>query len=463
MENEIERAHECTNANEKQINATENEVLLLEKKLGMEDGIMSDGLRMELKEDGYEDLTEIVSSAYTNEDYQMMASQPHMMKLLKEKNIDALADAVVEWKRKHKPQNVEKKESVLAYAKEKKLKRKLSILNVNRTANGNDLPVQTGAKMDIAILPEVSESSQVTIHEAEKIEREKYVPPSKRNEGIFGANAVASDSQSSIYLKRKLHNLINKIAESNIDSIAKEVVKLYGENSRGELNGTLGNIILDACSDESILIPALLMCSSALISYLHAMVGFEIGAFFIEKISHALAPIIKSAFVPNSVNEKVSPKDSHRCSNLTLFITHFYNFKIIDGKFLVSFIKELCASLSSLSIELLLLLLTRLTFFVLLVQSDCSGQLRKEDPVALKDIIVCIQENMKPFLESIEVKPVDIDERSNTTQSLVNKLKVNGFLFCEGSVDNNDCFRSAIAACFLAGKVYARHNCGYKK
>ncbi len=46
-----------------------------------------------------------------------------------------------------------------------------------------------------------------------------------------------------------------------------------------------------------------------------------------------------------------------QCSNLVLLLTHFYNFGLVHCAFVYSLIDALCATLSELDVELLLVLL----------------------------------------------------------------------------------------------------------
>lgn len=72
---------------------------------------------------------------------------------------------------------------------------------------------------------------------------------------------------------------MNRLAESNMHSIATQIEELYMNNSRNDMNDTLTNLLLDSLVTEIITPERLLIEHMLLISILHANVGAEVGKY----------------------------------------------------------------------------------------------------------------------------------------------------------------------------------------
>lgn len=98
----------------------------------------------------------------------------------------------------------------------------------------------------------------------------KYIPPHLRAQ-------MNTESEKVLKLKRQLKGHLNRLAESNLPKVAKEIDRLYMENSRNDMNNTLSSLVLDALvinvlsSDRAVLEHMLLL------AVLHANVGSEVG------------------------------------------------------------------------------------------------------------------------------------------------------------------------------------------
>ena len=101
---------------------------------------------------------------------------------------------------------------------------------------------------------------------------------------------------------------------------------------------------------------------------LHACLGQEVGSYFLETLTLEYQKYYKS-------------NKSKEANNLLLMIAHLYNLHVIYCGFIYDIFKSLVLSFKEIDIELLLLLLKATGF-----------QLRSDDPSALKEIIILVQQ-----------------------------------------------------------------------
>ncbi|XP_072544796.1 nucleolar MIF4G domain-containing protein 1 [Salminus brasiliensis] len=187
----------------------------------------------------------------------------------------------------------------------------------------------------------------------------KYIPPQLRE---------AADSKRKAELerlKRSLKGLTNRLSEPNMASISGQVEEMYMSCSRKDMNDTLTELLLAACVTPTLMPDRLLMEHVLLLSVLHHTVGLEVGAHFLETVVRRF----DETYRQNSDTGKES-------DNLVSIIAHLYNFHVVHSLLLFDVLKRLVASFSARDVELALLLLRNVGF-----------ALRKDDPLALKELI----------------------------------------------------------------------------
>lgn len=76
--------------------------------------------------------------------------------------------------------------------------------------------------------------------------------------------------------------LLNRLAESNMHSIANQIETLYMSNSRNDMSETLTTLLLESLVSTVSTPERLLMEHMLLIAVLHANVGSEVGEFILH-------------------------------------------------------------------------------------------------------------------------------------------------------------------------------------
>ncbi|KAH3765194.1 nucleolar protein with MIF4G domain 1 [Pelomyxa schiedti] len=201
------------------------------------------------------------------------------------------------------------------------------------------------------ILPNTAQSSPAP--------QGKYTPPHLR----------LAPRQINQIVARQVRGIVNRIADANLVKLAEEAQKLFSTNAFADVSEILNQAILDSCNFMTGKIMAKhIITHVAFLSVLHTLVGIDVGATFLE----LLATQFQTRYTEG--------KD---CTSMILLFTYLYNFKIIHCQIIYGIIRQLVTTLTEDDTNLLLLLV-----------QHCGQQLRKDDPIALKSIVLLVQQRV---------------------------------------------------------------------
>ncbi|XP_063243900.1 nucleolar MIF4G domain-containing protein 1 [Bacillus rossius redtenbacheri] len=195
----------------------------------------------------------------------------------------------------------------------------------------------------------------------------KYVPPHLREQTGGGD---AKKREQLLRLRKQLKGLLNRLAESNMNSIAQQLDELYMSNSRNDMNETLTQLVLESLISPVLAPERLVMEQVMLVAILHANVGSEVGAHFMQVL-------IKKFELLNSQCQEVEKKE---LDNVVLTLCHLYNFRVFHCTLVFDILERLVERFGEKETELILVVLRSVGF-----------TLRKDDPSALKDFILRVQ------------------------------------------------------------------------
>ncbi|XP_036336404.1 nucleolar MIF4G domain-containing protein 1 homolog [Rhagoletis pomonella] len=199
----------------------------------------------------------------------------------------------------------------------------------------------------------------------------KYIPPHQR----ASLAATQNDSKQTQILERLRKNckgLLNRLSETNLHKIASGIEELYMKNSRNNINETLAALLREALIGHTMANERMVQEHMVLLAYLHAQVGNEIGAHFLQMFVEQFDAYIKEIFT--------LPVEDKRLNNLILILAYIYIFKIYEHRLLLEIIGRLSDNLCEKSIECLLLIFQSVGF-----------KLRKDDPLAFKEMMLSVQ------------------------------------------------------------------------
>ncbi|KAF4519817.1 hypothetical protein B566_EDAN006831 [Ephemera danica] len=192
----------------------------------------------------------------------------------------------------------------------------------------------------------------------------RYIPPALRAKS-------ASDSAKLLRLKRQMQGLLNRVAESNMGSVASQLEGVMATHSRGDASEVLGQLILAAVAPSHSVTPTKMAAEHALLlALLHAHIGNEIGATFLQTIVKAL---------DENYNEELEVENKV-LNNLLLTLCFLYSFKIFHCSLMFDLLKKFSKRFEEKDVEL-----------ILLVLKSIGPCLRKDDPITLKDLILQLQ------------------------------------------------------------------------
>lgn len=156
---------------------------------------------------------------------------------------------------------------------------------------------------------------------------------------------------------------------------------MYSSNARNDMNTVLSEVLQNTLVSNVISRDRAVLENTLLIAVLHANIGSEIGAFFLQVLIERFDKLFKN------INEIAV--ENKELDNVILIICHLYTYKLFKHNIIYEILEKLCEKLSEKRIECILLVLKSIGFI-----------LRKDDPIALKEFILKAQK----FLSSKEVE-----------------------------------------------------------
>jgi len=244
----------------------------------------------------------------------------------------------------------------------------------------------------------------------------KYVPPhlrkklleEDRDDAKHSSEKYLSDKQTLSRIKRDLNGMMNRLSEETLDSITKQLVRLYRESSINDVNSCVLTKLTEACVHQRQIMITLIPSFCALLAAVHIHVGNDVGGFLLESL------VLKFIETQNDARKTVSTDEagySKECSNCILLISYLYNFQVVHCTLMYDIIRDLIDSFQEVDVELLLLLL-----------SHCGFQLRSDDPSALKDIVMLVQE--RAVQTSLNEKgATGIDKEASISRASPSRIK----------------------------------------
>ncbi|OMH81569.1 Suppressor of glycerol defect protein 1 [Zancudomyces culisetae] len=257
-----------------------------------------------------------------------------------------------------------------------------------------------------------------------KAEQNKYVPPSQRR-----METNDGEKQEMIRARKAIQGLLNRVSESNIDKIIKDILeKVYGNFARKIVTDALVELVISSVESKSNLQDTFVYTNAAVIggvSHLQSM-GRNSGgggtneclAEFVQKLVEKVDLEIKqlSCEVPVDVsaersqnqtengngNKKTAKPDdqmSHekeeeeslgkkrQCLNKIRLLCSTYNFGMISSKLIYDFLQDIASNIGNAGNEEIIIEL------VLLIIKTSGLQLRKDDPARLIQLVQTVQNN----------------------------------------------------------------------
>ncbi|KAG8803249.1 suppressor of glycerol defect [Serendipita sp. 398] len=233
-----------------------------------------------------------------------------------------------------------------------------------------EAPSDDDAKSD-----ETGTSSDKMPNPPESLKATNYVPPHLRQ--------ASSDEQARrMRVLRQLKGLMNKLSESNLATVLSSVEDIYRQHPRNDITTCLTSVVIESISSNASLLDNHISLNAAFVACLYRAIGIEFAAYFVQEIVTAYDNVYQMTEERTTqIGEDPIGKES---LNVIVCIAELYNFEVISYVLMYDIIRQLITkNMGELEVELLLKVLR------------ISGrQLRQDDPLALKDIVQLVSDNL---------------------------------------------------------------------
>ncbi|KAJ1826563.1 suppressor of glycerol defect, partial [Coemansia sp. RSA 2599] len=276
----------------------------------------------------------------------------------------------------------------------------------------------------------------------------KYIPPSLRRK-----QAEAEDERLGA-IRKALQGQLNRLSESNIEGIILQIEAQYQKYPRHDVTEVLGGLILQAIQSRIHMLDTFLYVNAALVGAVYRAIGLEPVASIVQRLMEQFERSFEqgkadfeSAKSRDALGEGQDGEEGagelalgKECQNLCAFIAELYNFQVISCQLVYDMIRMCVSDINEFTAEVLLKLIR------------ISGvQLRRDDPLALKEIVHQVTETVaKAGIGSFSVRCQFMVEslthlkdnrmRNTMSQSAENVARLKKFL---GNMDKRRAVASA--------------------
>ena len=195
-----------------------------------------------------------------------------------------------------------------------------------------------------------------------------YVPPSLRS-------IEQSEPEDLTRLRRQSQGLLNRLSEANMISILTDVEHMYRDRPRQHVSRTLLGLLMDLFSEPTTLQDTFVILHAGFIAAVYKVVGPDFGTQAIQRIH--------DRFQESYSNDSMEEGRGKQLKNLISLLSELYIFQVISSNLIYDFIRLCLKDFSESNTELLLTLVR-----------TAGPQLRQDDPLALKDIIIQLHASM---------------------------------------------------------------------
>ncbi|KAF5937939.1 hypothetical protein HYC85_025445 [Camellia sinensis] len=228
----------------------------------------------------------------------------------------------------------------------------------------------------------------------------KYVAPHLRSR-------VEKESEEFSQIRRRVRGLLNRMSESNVESVTSEISTIFHSIARNVGSQVITEEVLASCSggprgNEQLSVHSIfytlscmLLFSAAFVAGMASLVGMDFGA----KLLASLAKCFEDEYLE---------EDNLSLRNVTLLLSYLYIFGVCSSDLIYDFMIMLSKRLMEIDVSTILTIL-----------QCCGMNLRGDDPAAMKDFVLSVQNRAN------ELKASSGNGQANTSSK---RLRVEGIL-----------------------------------
>jgi nucleolar MIF4G domain-containing protein 1 len=174
----------------------------------------------------------------------------------------------------------------------------------------------------------------------------KYVPPSLRR--------LMDNEEETTRIRRQLQGPLNRLSESNILAIVKDVEAVIAKNARQPAISSLIDLLLGSIADRTSLTDTFIILHAGFITAMYKTIGAHFGAQMLERLI--------TEFTQHHDQQKEKYDGRKECANVIALLAEIYTFQVISSTIVFDIIKLLLTELTDLNTELLLRLIKSMCF-----------------------------------------------------------------------------------------------------
>ncbi|CAL4938727.1 unnamed protein product [Urochloa decumbens] len=205
-----------------------------------------------------------------------------------------------------------------------------------------------------------SEDGRANVIELPTESKGKYVPPSLRA-------ASNPESEEIAQMRRRVRGLLNRLSESNVESITQEIATLFRSVPRSVGSQIIGDEVLASCSRGPRGNEQYAAVFAAFVAGMACLVGIDFSAKILASIA-------------KTFEDEYSKEDGLSLRNLTLLFCYLCIFGVISSDLVYDLLSTLSKRLTELDVST-----------VVTILQCCGMKLRGDDPGAMKDFVLSIQ------------------------------------------------------------------------
>lgn len=258
----------------------------------------------------------------------------------------------------------------------------------SETPSHNRNKKKSKRKQDMAGDLTIGVSDPAETHDAEAVLQEtskkapavassiKYVAPHLRS-------LAGNESEEYIQIRRRVRGLLNRLSESNVESITGEMATIFRSTVRSVSTQIIINEVLAACSGGPRGNEQYAAVFASFVAGLACSVGMDFSAKFMA--------LLAKAFEDECLKE-----DNISLRNLTLLLSYLCIFGVCSSDLIYDFLITLSKRLREIDVST-----------ILTVLNCCGMKIRSDDPTAMKNFIQSVQNRVN------ELKASSVEGQAN--------------------------------------------------
>ncbi|KAL1833356.1 hypothetical protein DCAR_0103447 [Daucus carota subsp. sativus] len=224
-----------------------------------------------------------------------------------------------------------------------------------------------GTKQDSQMAPDTMVAQSEAV-----VRNVKYVAPHLRSQGRI-------DSNDHPQIRRRVRGLLNRLSESNVEAITGEAFSIFRDVGRSIGSEIISAEVLAACSGGPRGNEQYAAVHAAFVAGMSCMVGIDFGAKLLSLLARAF-------------EDEYTKEDNLSLRNLILLFSYIYIFGVCSSELMYDFIAMLSKRLTEVDVSI-----------ILTVLQSCGMKLRSDDPAAMKDFIVSVQNRVNELKSNSEI------------------------------------------------------------